>query len=219
MPSPIQRWRDDHHVGGVLGVDVADALKHLVALDDNGVDIDGDAFHDAAGHRVLGIEIVLLVGAQHRADLVQTCIVAQLLIKAVAIRQRACCDMEHAVLGMIVGRDHTYALDGICSHFHVFGVEQQHVVGNGGDGAEGAREVVENEESLHHGVALVGLDEIEQRVLVECPVDRSHDGERLSAVEQVGITHRGLLVHSENLGLLQHLAEVAEFGLRLQFFP
>ena len=79
--------------------------------------------------------------------------------------------------------------------------------------------MVENEEFLDHGVALVGLHQTEKRVAVEGAVDRCDDREGLFAIEQVGIAHRRLFVHSENLGLLHHLTEVAQLRIRLELLP
>ena len=79
--------------------------------------------------------------------------------------------------------------------------------------------MVEHEETFHHRIALRRLHQLKQRVFVERTIYRCDNGERLSAIQQVGITDGRLLVHAEHLGLLQHLTEVAQLRIAFQLLP
>ena len=98
-------------------------------------------------------------------------------------------------------------------------VEHEHLGGVGRGGYERTGDVVLHEALLNGRVTTNGLYQLQQGILVEGVVHGCQHGERLSAAQEVGITHGRLLVHAVDLGLLQHIAEVAQLRGGLHLLP
>ena len=211
-PLPLVGSRNNIDEGRVLGSQQAHALQHEVALDEDGVGVDLLTIDHTALYRLGRTELVLLVAGQLLANEAVTRVVEHNLVEVIAIGQRTLHDVQQTTLGLDVGFldgniEHLVAADG-----HPLGVKHEELGRLLEVGSQIIRKVVAHEGAFHHRVAPVGGQQVEHRVLVERTVDGSHHGERLPSVEQVGIAHAGLLVLLENLGLAEHLAEVAQFG-------
>ena len=127
--------------------------------------------------------------------------------------------MEDAVLGMNILGVEGDVRDLVVSEAGTLTVQQTHHIRIVGDRAEGAGKMVLHERLLNDRVALIGLHELKQLSFVERPIDRRHNRKRLTAAEQVGVADSGLLVHTEHLGLLQNLTEIAQLRVGLQLLP
>ena len=127
--------------------------------------------------------------------------------------------MQDAVLGMNIRRGQRDTLDFSVGKVGTLAVQQAHIVRYVLHRTEGTGDMVLYERLLNNGVALVRLYLLQQLRFIEAAVDGSHDGERLTAIQQVGIADGRLLVHTEHLGLLEHLTEIAQLRVGLQLLP
>ena len=112
-----------HPVGTVLGIEIAQIVKHFVFQRGHGVEIDGLAINDVAGHTLRGVELIDIVGIEEVGHGVESGHLLQALKDIGHIGSGLGQGVEHAVAIDLVGLHKLVATEGGARQQFVLAVE------------------------------------------------------------------------------------------------